>query len=141
MAKTLQEIFDIVKDHLLQQGTRSRTRHLNSTTRQMEEICAYRSPDGLSCAVGCLIPDSLYSPDIEAMTVTDDLILRIMVNAGVISEDDEAAYGELGNITPPRIMLLRDLQKIHDGHGAYNWSYELAGVQEKIVNNYYGHVG
>ncbi len=28
-------------------------------------ICAYRTPDGNKCAIGCLIPDELYEKDME----------------------------------------------------------------------------
>lgn len=27
--------------------------------------CQYRSPEGLKCAIGCLIPDEIYSPAME----------------------------------------------------------------------------
>lgn len=31
--------------------------------------CRYRTEDGKMCAVGCLIPDALYSPEIEGVSV------------------------------------------------------------------------
>lgn len=50
-----QEIFNKVVAHLLKQGRPARE----------ENRCRYRTTDGLSCAVGCLIPDELYSPSFE----------------------------------------------------------------------------
>lgn len=50
-----QEIFNKVAAHLLKQGRPARE----------EDRCRYRTTDGLSCAVGCLIPDELYSPSFE----------------------------------------------------------------------------
>lgn len=34
-----------------------------------EDGCAYRGKGGARCAVGCLIPDNLYSPDMEGFIV------------------------------------------------------------------------
>jgi hypothetical protein len=50
-----QKTFDTVLAHLRRQGRPA----LN------KEGCRYRTSDGLMCAVGCLIPDARYSPDIE----------------------------------------------------------------------------
>ncbi len=53
---TKQEIFDKVKAHLLAQGKRAVNGDGN---------CMYRGMDGTKCAVGCLIPDELYTPLLE----------------------------------------------------------------------------
>lgn len=53
---TNQEAFDIVVKHLLSQGERSLT---------PGGLCAYRGKNGLKCAVGILIPDNEYSPELE----------------------------------------------------------------------------
>ena len=50
-----QEIFDTVVTHLLTQGVRSAN----------GDICLYRGPNGTSCAVGCLIPDEMYEPEMD----------------------------------------------------------------------------
>lgn len=52
---TLQEIFNIVSKHLLNQRQKS---ILNS-------FCAYRGENGLKCAAGILIPDDEYKPEFE----------------------------------------------------------------------------
>ena len=51
----LQNTFDTVVRHLAQQGGPSRG----------FSKCLYRSSDGRKCAVGCLIPDSMYTPEME----------------------------------------------------------------------------
>ena len=53
---TAQEIFDTVATHLFTQGRQAR---LSNTT------CAYRSDDGLKCAIGALIPDDMYRSEME----------------------------------------------------------------------------
>lgn len=66
---TPQEIFDTVVRHLAKQGRPART----------EAICAYRMDMGdgtvLQCAVGCLIPEHLYSLDMEGLRV-QNIVLR-----------------------------------------------------------------
>lgn len=57
---TDREIFDKVRAHLLNQGVKALTPNLPSG-----RICRYRTPDGLMCAVGCLIPETFYDPMIE----------------------------------------------------------------------------
>jgi hypothetical protein len=52
---TLQETFDKVCVHLLTQLQKSVFLDSNGSM-----ACAYRGPNGLKCAVGCLIPDELY---------------------------------------------------------------------------------
>lgn len=60
---TLQETFDMIVKHLAQQGRRS------ELTGGFAYGCAYRGPDNMKCAVGCLIPDELYDWSLERMSV------------------------------------------------------------------------
>ena len=57
--------------------------------------CAYRTPDGLKCALGHLIPDDKYRPDMESWGVNDLLENQVLTPQG------------------PR-NLLYQLQAIHD---------------------------
>jgi hypothetical protein len=56
-----QEAFSRVVDHLRQQG---RPSHDSGN-------CAYRSKDGLRCAVGVLITDEFYKPELEGYCAED----------------------------------------------------------------------
>jgi len=49
---TRQEAYDIVRRHLLTQM---------KVSCSETGACKYRGPDGLKCAIGALIPDSLYN--------------------------------------------------------------------------------
>lgn len=51
----LQEAFDTVVTHLYTQKKRAFT----------SSSCLYRTPEGLKCAAGCLIPDELYDIEME----------------------------------------------------------------------------
>lgn len=83
--KSKQEIFDTVVNHLHKQGKPA----------EVGNTCRYRTEDGLMCAVGCLIPDDKYKPEMEGHVAYD--ILRIL---------------------PPEVAehieMLDDLQWIHD---------------------------
>lgn len=55
-----QQVFDIALAHLRKQGKRS------MYTTEDGEICAYRGADGASkCAIGALISDARYRPEME----------------------------------------------------------------------------
>lgn len=60
-----QEIFDTVAKHLFKQGCRSK-----ELDDDLDSTCLYRGPDGRMCAVGVLIPDSLYKVDMEYQNIT-----------------------------------------------------------------------
>lgn len=60
---TKQEIFNTVATHLFTQGVRA--------SSPDGDFCFYRAPDGKKCAVGCLIPDELYKPDMEHTPLND----------------------------------------------------------------------
>jgi len=63
--KTAQEIFDQVLTHLRKQGVAATV----ADPSNEGTICAYRTPEGLSCAAGCLFPDSAYDPKMEGSGV------------------------------------------------------------------------
>lgn len=60
-----QEMFDRVVAHMRAQGQQSVFRFEGSAST----MCAYRGPDGLKCAIGCLIPDDVYTPRMEGQAV------------------------------------------------------------------------
>lgn len=88
---TEQEVFDTVVDHLRKQNYE---RSVNDNDR-----CMYQGNDGLKCAVGCLIPDELYDPNLEA-------------------KDALQVCHILGSKWPPaqHADLLHALQITHDRH-------------------------
>jgi len=67
-------------------------------------ICSYRGPLGLKCAIGHLIPDDRYSADIENKTVFHKVV------AEAIPELDRFA----GTVPLALAQFLRDLQHAHD---------------------------
>jgi hypothetical protein len=85
---TKQEIFDTVAIHLIKQGKKS---------VGDDGKCKFRTPEGLKCAVGCLIPDEVYDPSMEDESV-ESLIY---------------AHDALDFLNPNALFLLK-LQSAHD---------------------------
>lgn len=100
-----QDIFDRVLAHLSQQKCRAST----------HQGCMYRTPDGLKCAVGALIPDDLYDPRMDTGSqFSGD------VNGLAHGIRERVFSPQLGWITENRELLI-SLQKAHDAVG--NWKY------------------
>lgn len=91
----LQYIFDTAVNGVLTQGVKS-------VDPVFSEECAYRTPDGKKCAVGFLIDDEHYDPDIELNGVKDDIVL----------DSVEASLGY--DLDGQAISMLGDLQNAHD---------------------------
>jgi hypothetical protein len=99
---TDQEIFDKVSAHLLSQGKRA-----------MEAgECVYRTADGLSCAVGCLIAPEAYSEGLEGKGVVDLRLRAALRDSGI-----EPTYETM--------ILLSELQDLHDRARPDRWPDHL----------------
>jgi len=100
--KDKQETFNKVATHLMTQNEKAQDRY----------GCLYRTEDGKTCAVGCLIPKDIYD---ERMEHTDlDSILK--------------NFPELTNIIQPQLDLLTALQKIHDNVDVELWPNHLVDL-------------
>ncbi len=100
---TTQEAFETMVRHLRKQGKKS---------RNAMGACLYRGPNGLRCAVGCLIPDDQYTRSIEGKPA--DFAAR-----------DVPALSDIGP------ALLCEMQSVHDDLAVSEWEEcfeELAQV-------------
>ena len=97
-----QTVFDKVVKHLLTQKRRS----------MGKKLCAYRGKDGDMCAVGCLISDKAYDPEIEGFVVSLPLVQGKLAESGVPTHNK-------------MIHLLTDLQYIHDRRPINLWKTAL----------------
>jgi hypothetical protein len=98
-----QELFDRVSLHLLAQ---------NRTSVNAHGRCAYRGEGDLKCAIGVLIPDELYSPDMD----TKCSLTRVTEITGI-----EEHY-----------ELCVRLQEIHDCYEVSMWSTKLANLAKEF---------
>lgn len=88
-----QDIFDTVTRHLFTQGKAA----YNST-----DGCVYRGPDGTSCAVGCIMPDSVYRKGMEGSSINDLLQSNFKIPQWMVKNEG----------------LLGDLQSVHDNRAS-----------------------
>lgn len=95
------EVFTQAKTHLLTQNERCVNEHNN---------CSYRNDNGLKCAVGALIADEFYSPDLEGLGMVGSVQTAIM----------SSNPGWLFNFN-----LLKRLREIHDNKPIARWGDEL----------------
>lgn len=99
-----QRLFNKVARHLLKQGERSVL-----VANGGLDTCQYRSAEGRMCAVGCLISDRYYKPDMEGWDIQGLL---------------DHGYKLPKSITE-NVGFLSDLQQIHDGWDPARWLEKL----------------
>ena len=115
--RTAQEIFDTVSKHLLTQNKRSEGVHVILGLEN--HICAYRSVDGLKCAIGCLIPDEQYIPEMESLRIGG------IVRKNWLSPELEQEFIQ-------NINLISDLQIVHDFFTPEYWAEQLDRVRRQF---------
>ena len=101
-----QAIFSKVVKHLLKQNEKS----VKICRKNGSTICLYRGPSSLKCAIGCLIKDKYYNPDLETKTCGNSTILQAL---------------SLSGIKKPNISLLGNLQICHDNSAPDRWEEKL----------------
>jgi len=118
---TNQEIFDKVLNALREQGIPSRNDY---------GTCMYRGNHDLKCAIGHLIPDELYTPDIEKFGMIK-LIEQVTFGEHVFVQ---FAINKLENImrqigiAKPQYNFLLKLQVAHDQflcYGLEEWENRM----------------
>ncbi len=108
MFKDKYDLFQHVKTHLLNQRVKA--------LHPLGQSCVYRDSKGLSCAVGCCIPDDYYSPDMEGEIVNYQLF---------------TLFPQLEYLRPYK-NLLKELQAIHDGCPNDEWPDALNLLETQL---------
>ena len=106
---TEQELFTTVATHLLQQ--------LQVSINCMGE-CQYRGPNNMRCAIGCLIADDDYVPDMEGKIIKDLFAIY----------PDNPSVSAMSDVEP---ALVYELQRLHDERETYRWRSELERIAER----------
>lgn len=105
-----QKTFNTVLVHLLNQGWPARSGPHKS--------CHYRTPFGLMCAVGCLIPADAYDPLIEGRTARAPEVINLIPDADAFSDGD----------------FLTAMQRVHDEAPARHHSFaDAVGYGMRLV--------
>jgi len=105
---TPQKLFDDIVTFQRKQGEKS-IKLVGKITR----LCMYRHPDGLRCAVGCVLPDKLYKEKMEKESV----------------ETLFQGFPEVENyFGSENKYLLSDMQRVHDSSDVPYWEEKWAEV-------------
>lgn len=83
--------------------------------------CFYRSPDGCKCAIGWLIPDDKYSPDLEGCSAESADVIAAM---GGDSQESHFYYDMQGSIHDHLTVKdgnFRDNLELRAKDFAYRW--------------------
>jgi hypothetical protein len=103
-----QDLFDTVTAHLLTQRAKALGPVESAHCTLPVTGCMYRAPDGKKCAFGCIIPDSVYRPNMENNPATF-----------VLFGTPELAF------LRPHNDLIANLQTIHDAFEPAQWPGQL----------------
>ena len=120
-----QEMFNKVATHLLTQNCQSQ--RPSTLGKHQDIVCAYRGEEGRKCAIGVLIPDEVYDPAMEALSVL------------MLTE----RFPSLG-FMKGHIHFLDRLQRIHDQYEVGQWPDLLTeagqerGLDVKCVTEFGG---
>ena len=112
---TPQEIFDTVARHLFAQGTQAYDADVSR--------CQYRGPGGTKCAVGCLIPDEAYDPEMEGWSA----------KALWQSFKDKPGFPHW---TGAEVSLLVRLQGVHDSDYAWESESSLRSMLADVADTF-----
>ena len=98
-----QEVFDKALTHLRKQG---------GIAVSSEDECSYRGPAGSMCAVGCLILDEHYLPEMEGDSANDVPVIAALISSGydVSSEDEEFLVDVQSNMHDKYTIVREDIQ-------------------------------
>jgi hypothetical protein len=102
---TEQEIFTTVATHLLTQRAKS----------LRDNGCAYRGENGTKCAIGCLIPDDIYTLKIEGASIHG---LLQGTHKKILPANFRSLFVNHEN-------FLTQLQRLHDTEFVECWEKEL----------------
>jgi len=107
------EIYERVSEHLLTQ---------RAVSEDDNGSCRLRSPEGRKCAIGSLVRDELYEPELEGVGISyyrharDGRLLRALYASNVNAYD------------PNIIDLLIELEEVHDYADIDEWPELIAAL-------------
>ncbi len=113
---TARDIYERVSAHLLTQ---------RAVSEDENGSCRLRSEGGRKCAIGSLVADHVYRPEIEGIGISyyrhakDGSLLRALYASEVNAYD------------PAIVELLIELEEVHDDFDVEEWPSLLARVGER----------
>lgn len=86
--------------------------------------CSYRAENGDKCAVGHLIPDELYKPEMEGRGAADLITIYPELKKHIVAEDVHSPA-----------EFLTHLQRCHDGAGVENFRQQWALNVDQLIQD------
>jgi hypothetical protein len=112
------EIYERVSAHLLNQG---------AVSEDENGSCRLRGANGRKCAIGSLVSDECYRPDIEGIGIS---YYRHALDGELL----RALYASNVNAYDPRIVdLLCELEQVHDDVSVDQWPDLLAALGKRYA--------
>lgn len=109
------EILDFVASKLIEQNAKSELKDYygDEDSDVAEQICAYRGDSGTKCAIGHLLTDEEYTPEMEGSTIHGALLGRFLRNDSAMLD------------------FLEELQNIHDVWSPSEWRTKFDALRIK----------
>ena len=123
-------VFNRVKNHLLTQNRKS-----VYVTSDGTEVCCYRSPDGLMCAIGCLINEEHYTRNLEGYNILHYPVVQALRASGIYFGPPYLTNYAASSRSIAR--LLQQLQSIHDSKPVETWPEALERLEIEIHKGVY----
>ena len=124
----MMDIFEFVTNKLLEQGERSVDEKADYYGHR-STYCTLRSKKGLRCAIGWMIPDSVY----ESMSKKQWKALERMQEP-VKGLASLGLYEEcFGRKFPEKTELLNELQFAHDHEEVDMWAHAFNRIREEML--------
>lgn len=108
-------ISERIRDHLIKQKTRASKPYNDDDLACTQTFCAYRGDSGTMCAVGCLIEDEHYTPDMERKNAGSHDVSNGVAKSLGIDLDLECADDDETRRIYAFIGMLDSWQNFHDG--------------------------
>jgi hypothetical protein len=119
--RTAQQLYNTVVNHLRQQKGKS---YRPADEKVKEYYCLYRAADGCKCAIGSLIPDKDYKPEMEEKN------LAVLLASSLLPVDLVAEFRAHQD-------LLCKLQDVHDFTYIIDWERQFRRVATEFGLQYY----
>ena len=130
-----QQMFDFMLNHLRSQGGPSTS---DPTEEDIgESVCMYRGDNGLMCAIGCMIPDSMYDDSLEGESV-NICLRRVGVSLDFTTESflgtaQNELHDDLPDWSPDEFLTSLEENAI-DLAREYSLKYVPPVTQQEITN-------
>jgi len=96
-------------------------RQQGNIATQQEGPCIWHDARGIKCAVGKLIPEHMYEPEMAEETNVDDLMHYFPTVGKLFKGIDQG--------------MLREMQLLHDNYGVDQWEYAFGEIADEYNLN------